>query len=84
MTKMKSNVGNAESENGLLDERFDELVKETLKFWHVPGFSVGVVDGDKTWSKAGLSQRLQVQRGCLILEVVSWRNPTGALCLPVT
>jgi hypothetical protein len=55
---MKSNVGNAESENGLLDERFDELVKETLKFWHVPGFSVGVVDGDKTWSKAGLSQCL--------------------------
>jgi hypothetical protein len=58
MTKMKSNVRIAEPKIEPLDERFDDLVKKTLQFWHIPGLSVGIVDGDKTWSKAGLSQCL--------------------------
>jgi hypothetical protein len=28
-----------------LDDRFEKLVKETSKFWQVPGASVAVVDG---------------------------------------
>ena len=38
-----------------LDERFETLVQETLNYWHVPGISIAVVDGDNTWAKAGVS-----------------------------
>ncbi|KAI2838440.1 hypothetical protein CBS147343_9092 [Aspergillus niger] len=37
-----------------LDERFETLVQETLNYWHVPGISIAVVDGDNTWAKAGV------------------------------
>lgn len=38
-------------EDGPLDRKFGMLVKETLDFWHVPGVSIAVVDGDYTWAK---------------------------------
>ena len=31
---------------------FDEFVADTLDHWHVPGLSIAVLDGDKTFSKA--------------------------------
>ncbi|OOF96712.1 hypothetical protein ASPCADRAFT_514954 [Aspergillus carbonarius ITEM 5010] len=34
-----------------LDERFKNLVHETLNQWHVPGISIAVVDGDHTWAQ---------------------------------
>jgi len=37
------------TKNGPLDETFEKLVKEALEVWHVPGVSVAVVDGDKTY-----------------------------------
>lgn len=30
---------------------FDKLVADTLDHWHVPGISIAVIDGDKTFSK---------------------------------
>jgi CubicO group peptidase (beta-lactamase class C family) len=37
--------------NGPLDARFDKLVTDTLQRWNVPGLSIAVVDGEKTWAK---------------------------------
>ncbi|KAH9208370.1 putative penicillin-binding protein [Leptodontidium sp. 2 PMI_412] len=34
-----------------LDAKLAELVKDTLKEWHVPGLSIGVVDGDDMWAE---------------------------------
>jgi len=39
------------TEDGSLGKRFGKLVKETLEIWHVPGVSVAVVDGDKTYAQ---------------------------------
>jgi CubicO group peptidase (beta-lactamase class C family) len=39
------------TEEGPLDKKFEKLVKETLEVWHVPGVSVAVVDGDKTYAQ---------------------------------
>ena len=41
-------------ESGPLDRKFDQLVKETLELWHVPGVSVAVVEGENTWAKVTL------------------------------
>ena len=30
---------------------FDHLVADTLDYWHTPGISIAVVDGEKTFSK---------------------------------
>ena len=30
---------------------FDELVSHNLDYWHVPGISIAVVDGNETYSK---------------------------------
>jgi len=43
-----------DSTDGPLDERFAKLVKETLELWHLPGISIAVVDGDKTWAEVGI------------------------------
>ena len=42
------------STDGPLDDNFGKLVNETLELWHVPGLSIAVVDGDKTWAKVTL------------------------------
>jgi hypothetical protein len=34
-----------------LDDKFAKLVNETLHFWHVPGISIAVVDGENTWAE---------------------------------
>jgi hypothetical protein len=34
-----------------LNIKFDALVEGLLEKWHVPGISIAVVDGDKTYSK---------------------------------
>lgn len=34
-----------------LDATFNALVTRTLDDWHVPGMSVAVIDGDKTFAK---------------------------------
>ena len=41
---------------------FDELVSHNLDYWHVPGVSFAVVDGNETYSKV-----------CVLFSV---RNPT--------
>ena len=41
------------SDNGPLNEEFDQLAKEAIEQWHVPGLSIAVVDGDQTWAKVG-------------------------------
>ncbi|KAL8827756.1 MAG: hypothetical protein Q9191_002995 [Dirinaria sp. TL-2023a] len=33
------------------DSDFDTLVNQNLKHWHVPGFSIAIVDGNATFSK---------------------------------
>ena len=38
-------------ENSPFSDSFDNFVAENLAYWHVPGFSIAVVDGDKTYSK---------------------------------
>lgn len=35
-----------------LDETFDAFARRLLEEWHVPGMSVAVIDGDKTFAKA--------------------------------
>lgn len=40
-----------------LTDEFDALVYSNLDYWHVPGISVAVVDGNETFSK--VSQCLQ-------------------------
>lgn len=37
------------------DAAFDAFVEDTLQAWHVPGLSVAVVDGGKTYSKVSVS-----------------------------
>lgn len=37
--------------DGPLDKEIEKLVIETLDFWHVPGISVAVVDGNNTYAK---------------------------------
>ncbi|TAQ87178.1 hypothetical protein B7494_g4491 [Chlorociboria aeruginascens] len=32
-------------------KKFGQLVNETLELWHVPGLSIGVVDGDDIWTE---------------------------------
>lgn len=34
-----------------LTEQFNKYVHEVLEEWHLPGLSLSVVDGDKTYSK---------------------------------
>ncbi|KAG4418237.1 hypothetical protein IFR04_008595 [Cadophora malorum] len=34
-----------------LDAKLEELVKDWLKQWHVPGISIGVVDEDEMWAE---------------------------------
>lgn len=34
---------------GPLNANFASLVNETLHLWHVPGFSIAVIDGDDVW-----------------------------------
>jgi hypothetical protein len=36
---------------GPLDAKFASLVNETLHSWHVPGFSIAVIDGDDVWAE---------------------------------
>jgi hypothetical protein len=49
MTAPNVNVSNTEHRH--LDEKFEGLFKETLEHWHVPGVSVAVVDGEKTYAQ---------------------------------
>lgn len=51
MTAPNANVLKTEYEP--LNEKFDELVKETLELWHVPGVSVAVVYGEDTYARVG-------------------------------
>lgn len=44
-----------QSEAGPFDAAFDAFVEDTLQAWHVPGLSVAVVDGGKTYSKVSVS-----------------------------
>jgi hypothetical protein len=37
--------------DGPLDKKFENLVKETLDLWHVPGISIAVVDGEQTYAQ---------------------------------
>lgn len=41
------------------DEDFGKFVQESLDIWHVPGMSVGVIEGDDVYTKA--SSRLPRQ-----------------------
>ncbi len=34
------------------NEDFGEFVRESLDIWHVPGMSVGVIDGDDVYTEA--------------------------------
>lgn len=39
------------TQEGPLDKEFEKLAKETLEFWHVPGVSVAVVDGEHIYAQ---------------------------------
>lgn len=73
------------STDGPLDDNFGKLVNETLELWHVPGLSIAVVDGDKTWAKVTLvSKSLLVT--CAFCNVFRSRDHTyemvRAMALP--
>lgn len=34
-----------------LDGNFNDLVKRTMSYWHVPGISIAVVDGNDIYSQ---------------------------------
>ena len=36
-------------------DSFDNLVSRKLDFWHVPGLSIAVVDGEETFSKVSFA-----------------------------
>ncbi|KAH8808449.1 putative penicillin-binding protein [Xylogone sp. PMI_703] len=40
-----------DSNSSPFDYDFAKLVNETLELWHVPGLSIGVVDGDNIWTE---------------------------------
>jgi hypothetical protein len=40
-----------------LNEEFNNLVKDTMHMWHVPGLSIGVVDGDSVFVEVCLQSR---------------------------
>jgi len=46
------------NEDGPLDKKFEKLVKDTLELWHVPGVSVAVVDGEKTYAQVSSLQSM--------------------------
>lgn len=37
--------------NNPLHGEFTRIVNQTLDIWHVPGMSIGVVDGDDMWAE---------------------------------
>lgn len=37
--------------NNPLNTEFSKIVNQTLDMWHVPGVSIGVVDGDDMWAE---------------------------------
>lgn len=39
------------SNSNPLDDVFEDLVNETMSFWHVPGMSIAVIDGNDTWAE---------------------------------
>lgn len=41
--------------HGPFDTAFERLVNKTLEYWHVPGMSIGVVDGNNTWTRVGVT-----------------------------
>lgn len=52
----KNEAGSTPNENetkNLLTKEFEEYVAKLSKDFHVPGVSVAVVDGDKTYSTVG-------------------------------
>ena len=42
------------SKSSPLNAEFAKLVHDTLDLWHVPGVSIGVVDGDLEWSEVSI------------------------------
>ncbi|KUJ14891.1 putative penicillin-binding protein [Mollisia scopiformis] len=48
---IKRSESNVMVSDGPLDKKFENLVEETLELWHVPGISLAVVDGEKTFAK---------------------------------
>lgn len=42
---------NGSGKSSPLNAKLEELVKDSLKQWHVPGISIGVVDGDEMWAE---------------------------------
>ena len=40
-----------QSRSSPFHKEFEKLVKENLDFWHVPGISIAVVDGEESWAE---------------------------------
>ena len=49
--RTEPNIVVSNNEDGLLDDKFEKLVTKILELWHVPGVSVAVVDGEKTYAQ---------------------------------
>lgn len=48
---LEQKVLNHGAKSNPLDAKMAELVKDSLEEWHVPGISIGVVDGDDSWAE---------------------------------
>lgn len=48
---------------GPLTEEFRKYVDGLLEEWHVPGFAIGVVDGDDTWTEVPMAQYSRLTLG---------------------
>lgn len=46
---------NGEDLNASFTADFDAFVEDLLQYWHVPGLSLAVIEGDKVYSKVTLS-----------------------------
>lgn len=45
-----------QSDSNPFTREFEKLANETLAHWHVPGLSIGIVDGENEWSAVSFSK----------------------------
>lgn len=53
------------------DSVFDTLVNQNLKHWHVPGFSIAIVDGNATFSRVSCSPHVHGSKLANSLRVMA-------------
>lgn len=46
----------SDDDSSVLSSDIGAYIEGLMKEWHVPGLSVAVVDGDKTWAEVPISQ----------------------------